>query len=90
MYIDQNEITNWLTEIFTAAGCPEGEAALIATHLVDADASGHPSHGIVRVPRYMEYIKEETLTDTLSFETQMSNATEISFDGIQTKLSINK
>ncbi len=44
----------------------------------------------IAVQQNMEYIKEETLTDTLSFETQMSNATEISFDGIQTKLSINK
>ena len=42
------------------------------------------------VAKNLEYIKEETLTDTLSFETQMSNAIEISFDGIQTKLSINK
>jgi isoleucyl-tRNA synthetase len=44
----------------------------------------------IAVQQNMEYIKEETLTDTLSFETQMTNATEISFDGIQTKLSINK
>ncbi|MGI9594483.1 MAG: isoleucine--tRNA ligase [Patiriisocius sp.] len=44
----------------------------------------------IAVQQNMEYIKEETLTDTLSFETQMSNAIEISFDGIQTKLSINK
>jgi len=44
----------------------------------------------IAIQQNMEYIKEETLTDTLSFETQMSNATEISFDGIQTKLSINK
>ena len=42
------------------------------------------------VKQNIEYIKEETLTDTLSFETQMSSATEISFDGIHTKLSINK
>ncbi|MDG1502046.1 MAG: isoleucine--tRNA ligase, partial [Ulvibacter sp.] len=42
------------------------------------------------VKQNIEYIKEETLTDTLSFETQMDSATEISFDGIQTKLSINK
>ncbi len=49
-------IDDWLSEIFTAAGCPAYEARLIAENLVDADASGHPSHGIVRVPRYIDYI----------------------------------
>ncbi|MGK0385546.1 MAG: isoleucyl-tRNA synthetase [Patiriisocius sp.] len=36
------------------------------------------------------YIKEETLTDTLQFETEMIDGTEIAFDGIETKLNINK
>ena len=34
MRIDQEEITNWLTALFTVAGCPSDEAALISTHLV--------------------------------------------------------
>ena len=42
------------------------------------------------VAQNLEYIKEETLTDTLSFKVEMEHGTEISFDGIQTKLSINK
>ena len=42
------------------------------------------------VEQNLEYIKEETLTDTLSFKVEMEQGTEISFDGIQTKLSINK
>ena len=42
------------------------------------------------VEQNLEYIKEETLTDTLSFKLEMEHGTEISFDGIQTKLSINK
>ncbi len=42
------------------------------------------------VQQNLEYIKEETLTDTLEFETQMNHGIEISFDGIETKLNINK
>jgi isoleucyl-tRNA synthetase len=38
----------------------------------------------------LKYIKEETLTDTLQFEVEMEYGTEISFDGIETKLNINK
>ena len=44
----------------------------------------------IYVSMLIEYIKEETLTDTLSFKVEMEHGTEISFDGIQTKLSINK
>jgi isoleucyl-tRNA synthetase len=42
------------------------------------------------VQQNLEYIKEETLTDTLQFETEMTDGTEIAFDGIETKLDINK
>ena len=62
-------ITAWLTDIFTQAGCPGDEARLIAVHLVDADASGHASHGIVRVPRYIDYIKDGTVRPLCAYET---------------------
>ena len=62
MLIRVNEITSWLTKIFATAGCPDEEALLIAVHLVDADASGHPSHGIVRVPRYIDSVSYTHLT----------------------------
>lgn len=38
----------------------------------------------------LEYIKQETLTDKLQFESEVKNGTEIAFDEITTKLSINK
>ncbi len=55
---EAESLCDWLEAIFTAAGCPAGEAALIAAHLVDADMSGHPSHGIVRTARYLEWIEQ--------------------------------
>ncbi len=50
-------VADWLTAIFAAAGCPPDEARVIAEHLVDSDLSGHPSHGIVRCRRYLEWIE---------------------------------
>ena len=81
MRINQDEITNWLDALFTGAGCPKEEAKLIASHLVDADASGHPSHGIVRVPRYMEYIKEGTVRPVCAIKTLMSSGSLRLIDG---------
>ena len=47
--------------IFEAAGAPEENAYRVAEHLVEANLVGHDSHGVVRIIRYMEYIKEGIL-----------------------------
>jgi uncharacterized oxidoreductase len=41
--------------IFIAADCDEAEASRIAVHLLGANLAGHDSHGVVRVPRYVEW-----------------------------------
>ena len=38
----------------------------------------------------LEYIKQETLTEVLQFQAQVDKGTEITFDGIETRLQINK
>jgi uncharacterized oxidoreductase len=43
--------------IFTAAGCAEDEAGLIARELVGANLTGHDSHGVVRVPLYVDWMR---------------------------------
>jgi uncharacterized oxidoreductase len=43
--------------IFTAIGCAEAEAGDIASHLVGSNLAGHDSHGVVRVPRYVDWHK---------------------------------
>lgn len=40
--------------IFEAAGVPKDEAELVSTLLVEANLTGHDSHGVLRIPRYME------------------------------------
>jgi uncharacterized oxidoreductase len=44
-------------DIFVATGCDEAEAGRIAVHLVGANLAGHDSHGVVRVPRYLEWLE---------------------------------
>lgn len=41
--------------IFQATGCDPGEAGRIAHHLLGANLAGHDSHGVVRVPRYVQW-----------------------------------
>lgn len=49
---------DWLAAIFAAADIPADEARIIAENLVLADLSGHPSHGIARTARYVEWARE--------------------------------
>lgn len=47
--------------IFQAIGCDATEADDIASHLVASNLAGHDSHGVVRVPRYVDWHKAGNL-----------------------------
>jgi hydroxycarboxylate dehydrogenase B len=51
-----DELEELVAAIFTAAGCDEVESALIARELVGANLAGHDSHGVVRVPLYVDWM----------------------------------
>ena len=45
-----------ITEIFQAKSCSDYEAKTIAERLCGSNLKGHDSHGIVRVPRYVQWM----------------------------------
>ena len=47
--------------LFRAAGAPADEAALTADHLVTSSLMGCDSHGILRVPEYLDLVAEGTI-----------------------------
>ena len=47
-----------ITEIFQAKSCSNYEAKTIAERLSGSNLKGHDSHGIARVPRYVEWIEK--------------------------------
>jgi uncharacterized oxidoreductase len=54
--IEAGALERTTTAIFAAAGCTAEEASRIAKHLVGANLAGHDSHGVVRVPRYVDWL----------------------------------
>lgn len=54
--IPAEELAALTEQIFTAAGMNPAHAATVAEVLVWADLRGSPSHGVQRIPRYMEII----------------------------------
>ncbi|MBK1659816.1 malate/lactate/ureidoglycolate dehydrogenase [Paracraurococcus ruber] len=53
--IGADTLETLVANIFVANGCDGAEAGRIAHHLLGANLAGHDSHGVVRVPRYVEW-----------------------------------
>ena len=53
--IDAAALTAHVAAIFAAAGNPPAQAGAIARHLVSSNLTGHESHGVIRVPLYLEW-----------------------------------
>ena len=47
-------LQDFITQIFVRAGCAADEAERTTRHLLSANLTGHDSHGIIRVPRYIQ------------------------------------
>jgi uncharacterized oxidoreductase len=58
--------------VMEGAGCKPAEARTIARRLVDSNLVGHDSHGVLRVSKYLDWVKEGYLrpnaTPSLVFE----------------------
>lgn len=54
--IDVDRLLALVTRIFEAAGCDRAEASRVASGLVDANLTGHDSHGVARVARYVDWL----------------------------------
>ena len=61
MKLPSDRLTELVSEIFLAAGCDGAEAGRIGDYLVRANLTGHDSHGVIRVPRYLDWLEDGTL-----------------------------
>src|SRR4029078_4445040 len=53
--IKAGPLTDLVRDIFAKAGCSAAEAERIGKYLVSANLTGHDSHGVLRVPRYVHW-----------------------------------
>ncbi|MBY0459148.1 MAG: Ldh family oxidoreductase [Gemmataceae bacterium] len=53
-------LTTFTKAVFEAAGVPAADAAVVARSLVDANLCGHDSHGVMRVPQYIDFLRKGT------------------------------
>ncbi|MGH2461987.1 MAG: Ldh family oxidoreductase [Chloroflexota bacterium] len=51
-------LTEISQRIFVAVGCPDEISRRVTAALVDANLCGHDSHGVIRIPTYVEAVRE--------------------------------
>ncbi len=76
-------LQDYITRIFAAAGCAPEEAARTTGHLLSANLTGHDSHGIIRVPRYVQWLQEGKVFAGRSITVVAESATHAVVDGNQ-------
>lgn len=63
-----------IRQVFAAAGCRPPEDERIAHYLVESSLVGHDSHGVIRVAKYIEWLREGKVvanqTPTIVMETE--------------------
>ncbi|WP_067901699.1 Ldh family oxidoreductase [Nocardia vaccinii] len=56
VHLTIREATDLATAVLSAIGTPHDMAGEVAEHLVEADCVGHSSHGISRLPSYVDFV----------------------------------
>ncbi|WP_439574947.1 malate/lactate/ureidoglycolate dehydrogenase [Phreatobacter sp.] len=56
--VDAARLEALVAAIFERAGCAPDEAGRIGHYLTEANLTGHDSHGVARVPRYVDWLRE--------------------------------
>jgi len=67
--------------LFKAAGVPADEAATVARSLVDANLCGHDSHGLIRIPQYLDAIADGRLKPGAAFTILRETVAMLHVDG---------
>jgi uncharacterized oxidoreductase len=57
LIISHDQLERLTSAIFAATGCGPAEHERIAHYLVEANLAGHDSHGVIRVPSYIDWLK---------------------------------
>jgi uncharacterized oxidoreductase len=68
-------------DILRGAGSQSEEADKVAANLVMANLSGHDSHGVGMLPRYVDAVLEGGLTPNVSVKTLLDAGTLLSLHG---------
>jgi uncharacterized oxidoreductase len=70
-----------VARVLRGAGSQQAEAAQVAANLVLANLSGHDSHGVGMVPRYVAAVQEGGLVPNAALQVKLDAGTLLALDG---------
>jgi uncharacterized oxidoreductase len=70
-----------VASILRGCGSSDGEAQMVAENLVLANLSGHDSHGVGMVPRYVDAVLEGGLNPNATLQVNLDIGTLLALDG---------
>ena len=79
--IDAPALQAQAARIFVAAGSSQAEADAVAANLVMANLSGHDSHGVGMLPRYIEAVLEGGLKPNTGVKVSLDIGSLLTLDG---------
>jgi uncharacterized oxidoreductase len=79
--ISAEALRGFVAALFRRAGCDEAEAGRIGFFLVSANLTGHDSHGVIRVPRYMDDLRTDRTLAGQSVTVLAESATHAVLEG---------
>jgi uncharacterized oxidoreductase len=75
------QLVSFAESLFQAGKVPADEAGIVARSLVDANLCGHDSHGLIRIPQYLEAITDGRLKPGAPFTVVKETAALLVVDG---------
>ena len=79
--IQSQPLTDMVARIIKGTGSSDAEAKQVAENLVLANLSGHDSHGVGMVPRYVDAVLEGGLIPNTSVKVNLDTGTLLGLDG---------
>jgi uncharacterized oxidoreductase len=61
LVLDPQQLRGFTAKVFRSSGSPSEEAEIVADHLVTANLMGYDSHGVIRIPQYLEEIENKII-----------------------------
>ena len=75
------ELTQITEQIFKATGASKETAQIVSRVLVNSNLTGHDSHGVIRMPQYIQFIKEGKIIPQAETQIDTETPTTALLDG---------
>jgi uncharacterized oxidoreductase len=79
--IKPEKLIGFVADIFARVGSSKAEADRVATYLVTANLTGHDSHGVIRVPKYVGWVQDGSIIPDQTIKLEVDTPSLAVIDG---------